>query len=181
VVFCTIRGQRGERERQTLDRAEGDLHLPSALLSFNSFLRAFQLPMVIPDDGLNFLAGLHAAGLPLAPTIGLFTGPLVPNSATTLLDIQEATFNGYVRKPVPLPWDVPTASEGALEISAADDVIWTSAGSPGDLLTGYFLVQLDALLNLRLVALERFGSTVKIGIDVAEVAVLVEFQYTSEF
>jgi len=113
---------------------------------------------VIPTDGMLFLAELLRRGLPLKGVVHLFTGPLIPNSNTRIVDFTEASFNGYVPQPI-IAWQPAFLLPNGSALLSSDPVSWISlAISSTPPVTGYWIEQTDWALVNRLVSVERFGT-----------------------
>lgn len=117
------------------------------------------MALVLPKDGLLFLAEALRRGFQVSPTAALFTGPLVITPDTTLSDCNavEATFGGYARQPLP-PWSPAVLSPSGSALITAGPVTFKQTVTPPDAtVTGYYLVCIDWALTLRLLGAERFG------------------------
>jgi hypothetical protein len=110
--------------------------------------------LVVPADGTLALAEFLGAGIQLNPTAALFINNIIPAKTTTLADLTEASFPGYARQPMGPPSPI-TGQPDQSALMLWSPVIWSaSAPALGQIAYGYYVVQLDATLTLRLLWLE---------------------------
>lgn len=112
--------------------------------------------LVVPADGTLALAQFLAQGRALLPYAALFANDYVPDHTTTLANLTEASFPGYSRLLLGSPTSVVGQADGTALMRWAP-VIWDSAPGAPQKSYGYYVVQLDATLTLRLLWVERMS------------------------
>jgi hypothetical protein len=111
--------------------------------------------LVVPADGSLALMQFLATGKALQPYVGLFANNFVPTKTTALIDLIEASFPGYARQYLGNAVSVIAQADGS-SLARWNPVVWAStAVMPGQVSYGYFVVQLDASLVVRLLWVER--------------------------
>jgi hypothetical protein len=137
--------------------------------------------LVVPADGSLALMQFLSTGFALLPYVGLFANNINPTKLTALTDLIEASFPGYTRKYLAGPSSVQAQADGSC-IARWNPVVWAStAPMTGQASYGYFVVQLDAALVVRLLWLERVAPVVDWSVPGQTLALTVQLGDLSLF
>lgn len=95
--------------------------------------------LVVPQEGALVLMELLRTQLPSPTVVHLFVNDYSPDETTTLADLTEATFPGYLAGSTDFPTAPFTNSDGQAEIDGGSPAFFSSTGPSTQTAYGYWV------------------------------------------